>query len=304
MKKIILLSMLIISIGNSNTIEYYFEATNNEMSTALEKKMYSEAIACSEGSTVSCIALGMGSFADSAWRVREFLKFFTPSGVVKKRVKGQFKRVAKKIYNKSKKITASQIINRVVISGKEHLNKTGIYKIVFKKRIGYLNKKGLRKVGKFYIGKAERQTVKQRLKNRNKKWLSSIKSITIRYFPKNEVDEAEKTVIRGATRIEDMYYKKIRSSYRNDPHNRIKHPKGKYFFEREKNINGYKVITSIRNSSYGYIRINYGKINLIRNGRFRSSAKILSLVPKGLRNNSQLRNEINNAREQWKNISR
>ena len=305
MKTVILLSVLLISIGNANTIEkYYMKGTDNEMSAYLEKEMQSEAMACSKGSTLSCINLGIGSFADSACRARELLTFFTPSGIVKKNAKKQLKRTIKKTYKKSLKITKDQIINRVVISGKENLDKTGIYKIVFKKRIGVLDKRDIYKVGKYYIGKAEKQTVRQRLKNRSKRWLSSIKYITIKYFPKDEVDKAERAIIGGATRFEDIYYKKRTSSYRNSPHNRIKHPKGKYFFEEEKRINGYRVLTSIRNSNHGYIRINNRKINLIRNGRFRSLSKILSLLPKNLRNNKEIRQEIISARIQWRNITR
>lgn len=303
MKKIILISLLFITMINADTLEkYYRNGTDNEMSAYLEKEMQSEAMACSKGSTLSCINLGIGSFADSAWRARELLTFFTPSGMVKKNAKKQLKRVVKKIYKKSKRITKNQIINRVVISGKENLDKTGIYKIVFKKRIGALNKRGIRKVGKYYIGKAERRTVRQRLNDRSKKWLSSIKSITVKYFPKSEVDKAERAIIGGATRFEDIYYKKRTSNYRNEPHNRMKHPKGKYFFEKEKRINGYKVITSVRNSNYGYIRVNNKKINLIRNGQFRSLARILSLLPKNLRNNREIRKDIVSARIQWRNL--
>ena len=305
MKKIIVLSIFLVSLGTCSTImEKYMTATDNEMSLYLDKEMQSEARACLNGSTLSCINLGIGSFADSAWRARELLTYFTPSGVVQKNIKKQFKRKIKKILKKSKRTTKEQIIYRVTTSGRENLNKTGIYKITFKQKIGYLNKKGLRKIGKYYIGKAEEQTVLSRLKNRSKKWVESIKSIKVKYFPKNEVDKAERAIIGGATRFEDMYYKKRTSSYRNDLHNRTKHSRGKYFFEKEKNINGYKVIISIRNSKHGYIRINHGRINLIRNGRFRSLKTIFSLLPRSLKDNRIIRKDIISAKIQWRNNKR
>lgn len=114
MKKIILSTILFMSIGNSNTItKYYYQATDNEMSTYLEKKMYTEAQACVRGYTRSCITLGVGSLADSAWRARELLLYLTPSGVTKKNLK-------KKLKNKIKKTISSSTRNR---SGKQKWNK-------------------------------------------------------------------------------------------------------------------------------------------------------------------------------------
>lgn len=309
MKKIFLFSLLFLSIGNTGTIQdFYNEASNNKISSYLERKMETEARACSNGHKVSCVALGVGSITTSLVRLDSLLIDFATRGktrkqkIAQKRIKNIVKKLNKK-RAKSKRVTKSQIIRKAVISGKENLNKTGVYKIIFKQRV-YVDKKGLRQVGKYYIGKAEKQTVEGRLKNRTKEWLQSIKSIQVKYFPRNEVDKAERTIIGGATRFEDIYYKKKTSSYRNEPHNRTKHPKGKYFFEKQKNIQGYKILISVRNSKHAYIKINNKKINLIRNEKFRSFAKILSFVPKGIKNNHQLRKELVSARIAWKNLSR
>jgi len=70
MKKIILLTMLIISIGNSGTIqEFYNLKSDNSLSSYLEKQMEDEAMRCSQGSDKDCIALGIGSLATSLARL-------------------------------------------------------------------------------------------------------------------------------------------------------------------------------------------------------------------------------------------
>jgi hypothetical protein len=230
MKKIILTVSLIMSLGHtSSLLDKYLKITDNKMSKYLEKEMYSEAVACENGVKISCIRLGIGAFSDSAWRAKELLSYFTYSGIVKKNVKKKLKNKILKIKKSQKRLTKSQIINNLTKkSDRKNLNKTGIYKITFKD-------------GSVYIGKAVKQTIEQRLKNRNKNWLLSIKSIEAKYFPKSQVDRVERSIIGGATRFERIRYNPYSNDYnrrqsiyyRNDKFNRIKHPKtkSKYFWE-------------------------------------------------------------------------
>jgi hypothetical protein len=307
MKKIILLSIIFISISNANSqiLEKYMYITENEMSSSLDREMESVAKECVNGNNLSCINLGLGSFANSAWRAKDFLEYFTPSHVVKKKFKKEFLKKAKKTYRKSKRITKSQIIRRVTNSSDvKNLNKIGIYKIIFKNRIGRLNKRGLTKISEAYIGKAVRQTVEQRLKNRSLKWIQSIKSIKVKHFPKEEIDKIERSIIGGATRFENARISKERTNYRNDKFHRGKHPNGKYFFEKDKKINGHQVRIIFKNSKQVYIKVDGTKVNMIRNGHFRQMARILSLLPKNLRHSQVMKKEIISAKIKWRNQTR
>ena len=299
MKKIILLTMLIISIGNSGTIqEFYNLKSDNSLSSYLEKQMEDEAMRCSKGSDIDCITLGVGSLSTSLVRLDKILvDFLRKRGTSAKKIVSVLRAVKKKRYNKKKKSksrTKAQIILDATISGKNNLKKTGIYKIIFKD-------------GSSYIGIGAKQTIGQRLRNRSKKWLLTIKSIRAKYYPatnKEEIDtlkKLEKTMIGGITRFERVYYNSKRSNYANDVFNRIKHPKGKY----NNNVtNRHNFSIDIKNSREVYFKTDNQTINMIRNGKFRSMARILSLLPKNLRNSKSVRNKIVSAKIQWKNINR
>ena len=116
----------------------------------------------------------------------------------------------------------SQIIRQLVIKGKENLNKHGVYKIIFKD-------------GSTYAGKAKKQTIEQRLKNRSKKWLLNIKSIEAKAVPIELIDKVERSIIGGATRAKKVLKNGKIGNYLNDKFNRIKHPntRSKYFWEKK-----------------------------------------------------------------------
>ena len=300
MKKIILLTMLIISIGNSGTLQDFYESeSDNRLSSYLEKEMEDEAMRCSQGSDKDCIALGIGSLATSLARLDTVLIGFLNKRrtYAQKKIVRVLRTVKKKRSNKKKKSkskTKAQIIWDATISGKNNLKKTGIYKIIFKD-------------GSSYIGIGAKQTIGQRLRNRSKKWLLTIKSIRAKYYPatnKEEIDtlkKLEKTMIGGITRFERVYYNSKRSNYANDVFNRIKHPKGKY----NNNVtNRHNFSIDIKNSREVYFKTANQTINMIKNGKFRSMARILSLLPKNLRNSKSVRNKIVSAKIQWKNINR
>lgn len=70
------------------------------------------------------------------------------------------------------------------------------------------------------------------------------------------------------------------------------------------NISGHQVIIFINKTNKAYIQIDGKKIKMVRNGRFRSTARILSLLPSNIRKNRLLREKILKAKIQWKNGSR
>lgn len=197
MKKIILLSIgvFLISSGNASadTIqEYYNKVSNNRASSYLEKRMESEAMACSKGNNKACIALGVGSFASSLWRLDKILIDVRTLGKSSKSVK-----VLKKI----KKIL-------------------------------------------------------------KEKKLSDTKR-------KNGSTQSRYTLILPKT-----------------------------------NINGHQVIIYVTKNNKAYIQTDGKRVNMVKNENFRSTAKILSLLPSNIRNNSLLRKNIISAKIQWRNQMR
>lgn len=104
-----------VTVSASTLWEFYEKTTNNEISQALEKEMHSEAIRCTNGDNIACLTLGVGSFADSAWRVRELLTYFTPNGAVKKNLR-------KNLKSKIKNITPKKNISRSRKWGKGNIN--------------------------------------------------------------------------------------------------------------------------------------------------------------------------------------
>lgn len=92
--------------GLSTIQTYYLNSTDNLMSSFLEKRIYNEALRCSNGSKKACVLLGLGSLTDSAWRAANLLLFFSPTGLAKKGLKNQVKleireNISKKIISKN-----------------------------------------------------------------------------------------------------------------------------------------------------------------------------------------------------------
>jgi hypothetical protein len=74
MKKIILLSILLITLGNSSIIDDYMTFTDNRQARNLEYQLNDIAMECSKGKKESCVMLGIGSIGTSAWHLRDFLQ--------------------------------------------------------------------------------------------------------------------------------------------------------------------------------------------------------------------------------------
>jgi hypothetical protein len=72
----------------------------------------------------------------------------------------------------------------------------------------------------------------------------------------------------------------------------------------ERNINGHQVMIYVAGNNKAYIKTDGRRLEMTRNGGFRSMAKILSLLPKDIRNSRLVRKKITSAKIQWRNNNR
>ena len=88
----------------------------------------------------------------------------------------------------------------------------------------------------------------------------------------------------------------------NSSNNRVKNKTTVILSER--NINGHQVMIYVAKNNKAYIRVDGRRTEMTRNGRFRSNARILSLLPRDIRNNRLVRRKITSAKIQWRNNKR
>jgi len=115
MKKIILLSILLISLGNSGTIEDLKSAVrgDNIISSKIENSMKDDAMRCSKGDKSSCLVLGAGSVASVLWRIDKALIDIASRGrTTKSRKARRILKKARKILKDKKNSSSSQRNNR------------------------------------------------------------------------------------------------------------------------------------------------------------------------------------------------
>ena len=115
---------------------------------------------------------------------------------------------------------------------------------------------------------------------------------------------------RKATKILKKARRILKNSKKTSTSNRSNnrsHQKNYTLILPQRNINGHKVliyIMSPRANSKAFIQVDNHKISMVRNGGFRSTAKILSLLPKNLRNSRLIRKKITSAKIRWRNQTR
>jgi len=153
MKKIIVLSILLISFGNTSTIEDLKSAVrgDNIISSHIEKSMESDAMKCSKGNKSSCIVLGAGSVASVLWRIDKALIDIASRGRTSKSRKAiKILKKARRLLKDNKNSSNTQRNNRssqsrsIVILSERNINGHQVMIYIAKNNKAYIKVDGRR----------------------------------------------------------------------------------------------------------------------------------------------------------------